>query len=607
MSTNYLNIESQYVSMIDGTRLAVSLWSSSSLKHITPCPVIVSITRYWRAINVEGGTDEQQIYFYEMAKVYNRAGYIFVTADARGSGASFGTRSCEIFPEEIKDTGELIDWIAKQPWCDGRVVATGTSYTANTAIFSLVTHHDALKGVVCRAPDFDLYRFLFAPGGICNNCFAEAWGKITEAQDQNNVKALQQLGAWQGLSFAEKIIGVRPVDEDEDGDLLHQALADHQYNFNAQSLIKDGMDYIDSGPISLNGERGGYYFYNPFMYKQSIENSQCPLFIRCGWHDAGTQLGALAMYNSFDLPVTIIIGPWDHMGFSLADPFSEEGNSAVEIERSAAIQDTVDLVDKVLTLDKESDSQKKSVSREIKYFTLGENRWKRTTVWPLDDTQQRRFYLSLENKLSPHSPSDMGEIDNQPFDAYHVNIETSTGKNNRWYAQMGHPIYFPDRQDEDKKLLVYDSLPLAEDIEITGHPVMNLYIGCNQDDFQVFVYLEMIDPNGHVRLLTEGQLRSIHRKVSTEHPPYPMFGPYHSLKQNDACWRSAGEISNIAFDLFPISVRIPAGYRIRVAIAGADKDVFTPMSSANKTVFNIFRSREIASYIDLPIIRCSER
>ena len=49
------------------------------------------------------------------------AGFALVVADARGTGASFGSRTMELGPREIADYGELIDWVAAQPWSNGRV------------------------------------------------------------------------------------------------------------------------------------------------------------------------------------------------------------------------------------------------------------------------------------------------------------------------------------------------------------------------------------------------------------------------------------------------------------------------------------------------------
>jgi hypothetical protein len=81
-----------------------------------------------------------------------------------------------------------------------------------------------------------------------------------------------------------------------------------------------------------------------------------------------------------------------------------------------------------------------------------------------------------------------------------------------------------------------------------------------------------------------------------------MFGPYHTFERNDALPLVPGEVAEIAFDLLPISVRFEAGWRIRLAIAGADRDVFAPIPGCEAPEITVERNSQHASYIDLPII-----
>lgn len=607
--TNNLCCRSQYVVMRDGIRLAVDVWLPNEGKQMRiRQPAVLITTRYWRAMGFKIDKPELQI-FYPLAVFLADRGYVLVVGDARGSGASFGVRSAEIFPEEIEDLGEVIDWLSQQQWCDGRVATTGTSYSANTTIHSLVTHTSALKCGVCRAPDFDLYRHLMAPGGIPNVWWFETWGDVTAAQDRNDVAALFTGGHFSTMeNEADNLLGVKPVDSDTDGSLLKNAIAEHSGNFNVRTLISR-MRFIDDGDNQLVGIDGGIYFYDPHLYRKQIEKSNVPIVIRCGWHDAGTQLGALTMFTSFNCPVRVIIGPWSHSGYFLADPFqSGDGEDPVEIPREQVYEMTANSLDAMLkpTLrlaelraektqtDQRSDDAKRRV---VEYYTLGEDQWKTCEQWPLPQTQIRRLFLSANHVLSKNPP----EL-NQGSDHYRVDPTAGTGMNNRWHTQMGHPIFFPDRQKEDKKLLVYDTPPLESDTEITGHPVVSIYLSSSAADGQFFVYLETVDPDGRVRLLTEGQLRGLHRKVSDETPPYRMFGPYHSLKKKDAQPLVPGCVTEIVFDLFPISVLLQKGQRIRLAIAGADKDVFAPIAGCESPDIIVERNRVYASYIDLPTV-----
>ena len=594
MNSTELICKSVYVKMRDGVRLAVSTWQAqingrTQRKH----PAIVTTTRYWRAAIFQEDNPQLQG-SYPTASYFISQGYILVIADARGSGASFGCRQGEMSPAEVEDIGELIDWVAQQDWCDGRVATTGTSYTASTTLYSLVSAPTALKLGVCRAPDFDEYRHLLAPGGIVNAWFIEAWGDLTAVLDRNDIKALVESGDFPvAENGADKLLGVRPVDEDVNGSLLASAIVEHKTNFNLRGQ-EDALTFIEN-PL-FDHHR---VLFDP-VYQDKIQQSTIPVVIRCGWHDAGTQLGALSLFSSFNNPIRVILGPWNHGGDFKADPFqSGDGTKpdAIPLDEVRAL--TVNSLDAIFKEDKQTNNVK-PIDDDfgmVEYYTLGENRWKTTKVWPLPETQMQRLYLSTDHQLTIDSPTSA-----EGCDRYQVNASAGTGLNNRWHTQMGNPIFFPDRQEEDKKLLVYDTPPLESDIEITGHPIVHLLIRTTATDGQFFVYLEAIDPDGRVRLLTEGQLRGLHRKVSDEAPPYTMFGPYHSLKEKDAQPLIPGEVAEISFDLFPISVLLKKGQRIRLAIAGADKDVFAPIPGCETPEIIIERNRSCASYIDLPIV-----
>ena len=601
MTNISLKCISQYITMRDGVRLAVSIWSSEDAHRLElRVPAILVTTRYWRALSFKQDMPEAQPY-YALAESLCANDYALVVADARGSGASFGFRDTELTHDEVVDIGETIDWVARQRWCDGRVATVGTSYSANTALRSLVTAPKTLKGVVCRAPDFDLYRHLLAPGGVVNHWFIEVWGRATAAQDRNNVAALYADGYWVPPNEAvENVLGVRAIDEDIDfeygaGDsLLAAAIEEHHDNFQLDSS-RDSFDYIENEFFNAH-----HPIFDP-IYQRAIEDSRLPLVIRCGWHDAGTSLGALCMYASFQCPLHVILGPWNHEGSYHVDPMDNSDGIIPEpfdiIEARVSCLSSLDGFLKRTQLEK-TKCVEPLPFRRIEYYTLGEGRWKKTQDWPLAQTTMERWYLDGQHQLSKCRP-----ISEKGSDIYQVDSSARTGRHNRWHAQSpSQPILFPDRHNEDKKLLVYDTPPFEQAVEITGHPVISLNVSSSATDGQFFVYLETIDPDGRVRLLTEGQLRGIHRKVSNEAAPYKMFGPYHSFKKKDAHPLVPGEITEITFDLFPISILLPKGQRVRVAIAGADADVFAPIEGCESPEIVVERNSVYSSYIDLPII-----
>jgi putative CocE/NonD family hydrolase len=122
----------------------------------------------------------------------------------------------------------------------------------------------------------------------------------------------------------------------------------------------------------------------------------------------------------------------------------------------------------------------------------------------------------------------------------------------------------------------------------------------------VFVYLEDVDPSGRVLYITEGQLRLLHRKISEDAPPYRLFGPHHSYLSKDAEPMVPGEVAVVEIAMHPTSVRFDRGHRIRLAVAGADKDTFARIPENETPTWAIERNAGHPSAIVLPVIESHE-
>ena len=166
---------------------------------------------------------------------------------------------------------------------------------------------------------------------------------------------------------------------------------------------------------------------------------------------------------------------------------------------------------------------------------------------------------------------------------------------------MSGPVHYADRADSDRRLLTYTSAPLADDLCITGEALVTLHLSSTHDDAAFIVYLEHVSPDGHVRYVTEGELRAMHRRVAAERLPYVQAGPARSFRRQDLLPLTPGEITEIRFALMPTSVQFHAGDRIRIAIAGADADSFARVPANADPTWTVHRSALHATCIDLPI------
>src|SRR3981189_3726493 len=117
--------DSVYVTMKDGCRLAVDviLPDGDASKR---WPTVLILTPYIPRFALAPGSNvEPSPNSYKYRDMFVPRGYAVVVVDARGTGASFGTRDSFRSPRERADYKAVADWIVAQPWSDGRVGRTG--------------------------------------------------------------------------------------------------------------------------------------------------------------------------------------------------------------------------------------------------------------------------------------------------------------------------------------------------------------------------------------------------------------------------------------------------------------------------------------------------
>ncbi|MBD2772779.1 CocE/NonD family hydrolase [Iningainema tapete] len=594
ISSNYPRNQALYVTAEDGTKIAIDVW----LPKVTPgskIPTLMRTTPYYRATELvdkskqnDPNATERNPYYLNpgYTDYFNKAGYAVVLVDARGTGASFGNLALNpsTSKNEIQDYNAVVNWIIAQPWSNQKVGAFGTSADGSTAEFLTVTNNPAVKAVVPVSFDFDFYAQQYFPGGV----FVESVVKgIQTKPNLCNLQEFEQEPACQEF-FKTGFKGPKPVDEDKDKQLLRAAFQQQTNNFDFFSAAQK-ITYRDDLIDGLGGITEDFSIYK---FKEDIERSNVAIYHWASWFDAGTAEGVLNHFMAYSNPQKAILGPWTHGAYSNANPFVP-ADTPVNPSREEQLADIVNFFDAYL----KDNNRKPKLKREIKYYTMGEEKWKTTTVWPPKGMSYQRLFFAENNGLTEKSPTSDSEQDK-----YIVNFEATTGPDSRW-RQSFEKMVFPNRTEEDKKLLTYTSEPLRHDVEITGHPVVTLYVTSTANDGAFFVYLEDVDENGNITYITEGQLRPIHRKISNESPPYVVFGPYHSFKREDSLPFEPGKVTELSFNLLPTSVQIQRGHRIRVAIAGHDKDLFTRYPAVGTPEISILRNVVNASYIDLPVMK----
>ena len=585
-----MTAQSVYIPMRDGVRIAVDVVLPENLPPDAKIQALLSQTRYWRAMEMRVPfkwflkPEILDPYFKDFQPFFTSHGYALVLVDVRGTGASFGAWPHPWTRESIADAAEIVDWIVAQPWSNGRVGGYGISYVGTTAELLDVPNHPAVKAVIPQFNHPDAYVDIAFPGGVFDERFIRVWGHFDRTLDQNVIP--QEFGVLGRLLLK----GVKPVDTDNDRRLLQEAIGDHATNGDVHKLAQL-IDHRDEQP-------GGVDFCVEDMtvhkFKEEVERSSTVSFGWGSWMDAGTADAVIRRFLTFDNAQRAVIGAWEHGGRFNASPY-----------RSPDAPASPTLPEQWLEMLRFFDAYLKDIDNGVMsekvlfYYTMGEEKWKKTQVWPPEGTATQRWYLAENNTLSPNKPeAETGS------DTYTVDFEASTGEYNRWW-EMGvlekKTVVYPKRTEAQAHLLTYTTPPLPGDTEITGYPIVTLYVTSTETDGAFYVYLEDVDENGRVTYVTEGQLRAIHRKVSTDTPPYVLQVPYHSFKREDATPLVPGEIAEMTFGLHPTSVLIRKGHRIRIGIAGHDEGTFARVASEGTPVVSVARNRLHASYVDLPV------
>jgi len=560
---------SLYLTMRDGVRIAVTYYLPKDMQERQPMPTILRTTRYWRAI--DGMPPNEYI------RQYLANGYAHVSVDARGTGASFGCWNGAWSPEETKDYDEVVDWIIQHPWSNGAVGTVGISYEGTTAEMVVTNCNPAVKAAIPQFSSFDGLVDIASPGGILLERFMEGWANLDATLDRNEPRTIP-LGKNKTL-----LAGVLPIDEDRDGSLLDEAVSTHIHNFDPYRDIipmRFRDDFWETDPSRTASD------YNPYGYVEQLRRSGTPIYSYSGYGDGGNALAAIHRFLTIRNPGSkLVLGPWSHGGNFHVSPYVQSKSTFIHIQEEIRF----------------FDQHLKGIDNGIKeeapvhYFTMVEEKWHSADSFP-PPARDFKLYLQAENKLESQTPSDR-----EGWDEYHVDYSAGTGEQSRWNTLLGGGIVsYPNRKEADQKLLCYDSPPLEGDLIVTGIPILKLYISSSATDGDFFAYLEDIDEDGNVVHVTEGELRALHRKVSTETQPYVHAVPYHSFERKDAAPLVRGEIAEIVFHLLPISFMFRKGHRIRLALAGADVDHFQKRN-VEPPLVKYHRQAEHPSSISLPV------
>ena len=438
-------LSSAYVAVRDGVRLAVDIYLPAQADIHPPAgggtatrfPAVLIFTPYCRRFALAPGAPadaEPAPSLAQYRDFFPARGYAVIAIDTRGTGASFGARTGMRSPEERLDYHDIVDWVSRQPWSNGRVGITGISYIGAAADFAASLGHPAIRAVMPVSSVWDTWGDMFYPGGLLYTGMLGGYGRMIEALDLDRRDVLAEFPYFASPSLA----GPAPVDEDADTTLLAAALAEHAANF-------DTTDFI-----TQLGLRGAALRHDPAFTTATMAPKTyaagippgLPHYGVSGWMDgAGYTAGTISRFHALPNPdKRLLLGPWDHGARTHVSP-----------ARTAGARPRFELLAETLRLfDEHVAGRPSGLSRErpVHYFTMIEEAWHAADSFPPPGTTMRRWALAANGAMQNETGPD-------GHDEYRVDHAIGTGHATRYDRIAGQAVeqYYADWHGRDARML----------------------------------------------------------------------------------------------------------------------------------------------------------
>jgi putative CocE/NonD family hydrolase len=511
--------------------------------------------RYWLS---DQGRFMDPLFRTRWLKDMVKHGYAVIVVERPGTGASFG-RLNPSFEAGAREVDEILNWIASQEWCNGNIGMYGDSWQGQIQFSAASTGNPHLKAMFPASTWLDNYTGSLYPGGVYNKAFGAFF-------------------TWSQRFLNSNVI--TPVDGDKEGKLLAQARAERSSATVGEKFTDVFRKFQFRDSTSPEGHKIWLdsMAHPPFMTR--VNQAHVPVYMVAGWYDLFAR-DMFQLYANLSAPKRLLVRPLDHSSIEKKQCDLDFG-----VEAHRWFDYWLKGIDNGIMEE-----------APIHYYVVGasaKKAWNTVDEWPPRNVEMKNFYFGATLQHEPPSASDTR-------DAYRVDYTTTTGTLSRWTAvNWGHK--YPNMRSNDAKALTYTTVPLESAVQVTGHPILHVWLRADVPDLDLFVYLEEVDIDGNSTYVTEGNLRASHRALGKA--AFENLGlPWHHHFQSELQPIPFGGPVELVLDLLPTAYQFSKGRRVRLAITFADADNFdTPVIDPSPQV-QVLRDKEHPSFIQLPLIR----
>lgn len=557
--------------MRDGVRLSVDVYRPAAEGRF---PAVLMCTPY---SNNSAGMISR-------ARWFARRGYVVALADVRGRYDSEG--EWDPFGAKHKTDGnDLVEWLAGQPWCDGKVGMTGPSYLGWMQWWTATQAPPSLKAIAPEVAPPDAFANAPYQHGVLT-------GWLMDWAAAHSGRTLQVAGEGSYGGFA------RTRERD--------FMATPYIGLNTRRGAMDAP-WFETW-LRNNHSTADYWKAIAYQTPESYSKIAVPSLSVTGWFDAnypGSSANYTAMKTHGATPASrrprLVIGPWTH-SFNRGPKL---------LDTDFGPQSVVDWDGCVCRWFDHHLKGKENGANEdppVQVFVMGRNQWHSEKDWPLPQTKWTRYYLHSGGKAN--SANGDGTLSTTPpsyetADRYDYDPATPT-HDDFLLNGNGHidgPVDTRKSASKDD-VLVFTTLPLSEDVEVTGPVEAKLFASTSATDTDWMMRLVDVRPDGSTALLCDGVIRARcrnpHAKGEFTSETLTTIEPGKAYEYTIRFWRGTGIVFGKGHR---IRVEVSSSYfpyYLRNLNTGADN-----VALETKTVVarqTIFHDADRPSHIVLPVI-----
>ena len=550
------------VPMRDGKRMATDVYRPKDTSKKYPT-VFVRTPYNFNFWDVRNGVPRDMTNELEAVK----RGYAFVEINERGHFFSEG--NYDILGPPLTDGDDELNWIAKQPWSNGKVGTIGCSSTAEWQLAVAALGNPAYAAMIPQGfgagvgrvgPYYEQGNW-YRGGAVQMLFIAWLYGEQNQVRPafSSNTSQEDLIRASKSFDLAQQM---PPVDWSKA--LRHLPVMDIMKAVDGPTGI-----FADPMPVDTGGAMIRRAPNDPAWYKGGLWHDNkainVPGFWFMSWYDVSVGPN-LAAYNHVRKTAKreianqqyAVIAPTLHCAYKRASENTLIGERSVGDARLNYDELTWAWFDNFLKGEKNGILEK---IPKVRYYTMGLNKWQASDTWPPSGAQPMSLFLSSGGKANTIN-GDGILLDMPPaadsadrFDYDPMNPVQSYGGNVCCTGNAVQGGAFDQRKMEERAdILVYSTEPLREGIEVSGPIEVTLYVSSDVKDTDFTVKLIDVYPDGRAYNLDE----TIQRMR------------YRNGYDKPLAWMEPGKVYKVTLQPMTTSNYFEAGHRIRIEISSSN-------------------------------------